>query len=260
MRFINCRRTVFLFAFLAILAFIPSFAKAQGEHSYATAEDVAIAFYKTGGVVPNFDRWIKQREPYIRTPWARMDEVYAQEMSRLQLAYRNFNPESDYLMVRTFVRLNTYKEAGPEGKMTYRLKATFSNAPDALYFPFDFLEERIIIMPNKIDVLMDSAITKAEYDFITEALPHSAKNSMIVRMKAKKGNVNQPYEIDGMQQWVLTADIASMEIWSKQGRLLWEYSAPWYISPNTLQLHNLYEEGPISNHSTGKVKPLKYED
>ena len=252
-------RPLFFFGAVLLLAFVmaPVSVEAQKRLKYSTTEDIAIAFYKTGGVVPNFDRWIKQREPYTITPWARMDEVYQAEMSRLQLAYKNYKPKDDYLMIRTFVRLDTAKETTEDGENIYKLNTVFLRAPDALYFPYDFLDERIVVMPDKLDVHMNSTITKEQYDYISEAIPHSAKNTMVVRLLAKDSNTKKPYQIDGMQQWVMTADIASLEVWSRQGRLLWEYTAPWYVSPHTKKLNNLFDDGPVMNPDAGEIKPLK---
>lgn len=249
--------SLFVVALIAALIIMPASSYAQKRLTFSTTEEIAIAFYKTGGVVPNFERWIKQRDPYINTPWARMEGVYNQELSRLQLAYRNFKPKDDYLLIRTFVRLITEKETDDEGKDIYKLKVVFIKAPDALYFPYDFLDERIMVMPDKLDIHMENIITKQQYDYISEAIPHSAKNTMIVRLLSKKADTKRPYMIDGMQQWLFTADIASLEIWSRQKRLLWEYTADWYISPHTTKLNDLYSKGPATNPDAGAIKPLK---
>ena len=258
MTFVKHNRFSLLLAVLiSALIAMPTLSQAQKRLKFSTTEDVAIAFYKTGGVVPNFERWIKQRDPYINTPWARMDGVYKQELSRLQLAYRNFKPKNDYLLIRTFVRLITEKETNDEGKEIYKLKTVFIKAPDALYFPYDFLDERIMVMPEKLDLHLENIITKQQYDYISEAIPHSAKNTMIIRLLSKKADIKRPYMIDGMQQWLFLADIASLEIWSRQSRLLWEFTAPWYVSPHTTRLNDLYSKGPATNPDAGAIKPLK---
>lgn len=259
MVFINKSAKPLLFVLLSAAILLTSTqTQAQKRQKYSSTEDIAIAFYKTGNVIPNFEKWIKQREPYTLTPWARMEGVYKQELSRLNLAYKNFDPKEDHLLIRTFVRLNPIKETDMEGNETYRLQMTFLRAPEAMYFPYDFLGERIVVMPHKLDLHMNSAITKAEYELISETVPHSAKNTMVVRLLAKEAKTKRPYEIDGMQQWLFTADVVSLEVWSKLGRLLWEYTAPWYVSPNTKKLNNLYDSGPLLNPDAGAIKPLEY--
>ena len=124
---------------LIFLISTPAISQISKRIKFATTEDIAIAFYKTGGIIPNFEKWIKERDPYRHTQWARRDEVFQQEMSRLQLAYKNYNPKEDFLLIRTFVRLDPSKTVDDEGNETYHLKTVFLEAPDALYFPYDFL-------------------------------------------------------------------------------------------------------------------------
>ncbi len=231
-------------------------AQAQKRLKFSTTEDIAIAFYKTGGKIPNFDRWIKEREPYSTTPWARRAAMLKQETSRLQLAYQNFKPNKDFITIRTFVNLAPQEQKNKAGEKTYTLPITFSGAPEALYFPYDFLDQRIVVMPSKMDKVMKAQITESDYRRITEALRTSAKNTMIVRLRTTESDFSKPYLIDGIPQWVLKTEIVSLEVWSKQGRLLWEYSAPWYISPNTTQLNNLFEKRPSGSGEKGAVKPL----
>jgi len=229
---------------------------AQNIIKFASSEDIAIAFYKSGGKIPNFERWVKETAPYNLTPWARRAEMMQQEKSRLQLAYRNFNPEKDFLNIRTFVLLKPEEQIDAKGQKTYSMTMTFSEAAEALYFPYEWLGERIVVMPHKLDKLMTTSLSAAQYDLIQRALPSSAKNTMIVQLRATEGDLSRPYDIDGLQQWVLKAEIVALEVWSKQGSLLWEYTAPWYVSPRTKKLNNLYNERPSGSVQKGAVKSL----
>lgn len=245
-----------LFCLSLLLSGFVSLAYAQNLLKFATSEDVAIAFYKSGGTVPNFERWIKETEPYNLTPWAGRAEMMQQEKSRLNLAYRNFDKDKDYLNIRTYVLLDPKEHIDEKGQKTYSMKMIFSEAPEALYFPYEWLGERIVIMPHKIDKLMHTSLTEAQYDFIMRALPSSAKNTMIVQLKATEGDLSRPYQIDGLPQWVLKAEVVSLEVWSKQGSLLWEHTASWYVSPRTKKLNNLYNDRPTGSAEKGAVKSL----
>ena len=244
------------FLLASLLAGFSISTHAQTRIKFSSTEDVAIAFYKTGNVVPNFESWIKARPPYNETPWARREMMMEQEKSRLQLAYKNFNPEEDFLVVRTSVGLDPQEHTDEKGVKTYTLPITFTEAPEALYFPYDFMNERIVIVPHKLDIIMNGNISSNQYELVKEAVRVSAKNTMIVRLKPIKADLSKPYKIDGMDQWALTAEVVSMEVWSQQGRLLWEYTAPWYVSPNTKKLNNLFEERPTGSNEIGAVKPL----
>lgn len=244
-----------LIAIMGISIFLPN-AYAQKRLKFSNTEDVAIAFYKTGDTIPNFERWIRESEPYKITPWANRETVMTEEKARLQLAYRNFNAEKDYLIIRTMVDAKPTATQQADGSQTYTLNAKFAQAPDALYFPYDFLGERIVVMPHKIDKFLDSALTKPQYDRLIDAGKKITDATMIVRLKATESDMSRPYDIDGLKQWVLKTEIVTLEIWNKAGQLLWEYSAPWYISPNTKALNNLYSDLPIQSPYQGSVKAL----
>lgn len=238
-----------------VLAF--SYAHAQKREKFSSAEDIAIAFYKSGRVVPNFKRWIEKRPPYKLTSPTRRPKVMEEEMLRLQTAYQQFNPSQDYLMIRTFVQLEPKENIDEEGVTSYELKMTFDKASEALYFPYEFLSERIVVMPAKLDKLMVSEINKYQYDMISEETRNSAVNMMVARLRVRKADLSRPYNIDGIEQWALTTDVVSLEVWSKQNRLLWEHSAPWYVSPHTKAINNLYDIRPSQSPSIGAIKPIQ---
>lgn len=229
---------------------------AQTRIKFSSTEDVAIAFYKTGKVVPNFESWIKAQPPYNATPWAKREMMMEQEKTRLQLAYKNFDPEEDFLVIRTYASVNPQEKVDEKGEKTHSLSMAFTEAPEALYFPYDFMEQRIVVVPHKIDVIMNSDISLSQYEMIKEAVRTSSTNTLIVRLKPMKADLSRPYKIDGMDQWALTAEVVSMEVWSEQERLLWEYTVPWYVSPNTKKLNNLFKDRPTSSREIGAVKPL----
>jgi hypothetical protein len=254
------KKYIFIMAIVSFASFlIVHNAKAQSRVKFTTTEDVAIAFYKTGGTIPNFENWVKKREPYSTTPWARREALMQTELTRLNNAYLNFNPKEDLLVIRTFVRMEPSETMDDEGLKTHHLNAEFMNAPDAMYFPYDFLDERFIVMPHKLDLIMKSKISESDYNSLKTNLPQSSRNTMIVKLRVTEADTNQPYMIDGLEQWVLKAEIATVEIWSPRRTLLWEYSAPWYLSPNTKVLNNLYEKGPIFSPEKGIIKPLPLE-
>lgn len=223
---------------------------------FSTTEDVAIAFYKTGGSMPNFERWIKERDPYKHTSAGRRPEVMAQEKARLKRAYNNFDPRVDQIIIRTIVDTKVNASQDEEENIKYNIDLQFSKAPEALYFPYDFIGERIVIMPNKLDLLMKSEIDQQQYIFLEDALRNAVQHTMIVRLVAKEADLSKPYKIDGLQQWVMKAEVVSLEVWNEAGSLLWEYTAPWYMSPDTMRLNNLYKKKPGFHTNSGGVKSL----
>ena len=235
-------------------------AQAQGRTKLATTEDVVMAFYKTGKIIPDFGKWVKKRDPYINTPWALRDKVYDKELLRLKSLYQNFDVEENFLAVGTKTKFKLTREKNSEDGYRYFLKAEFKAAPEAVYFPYDFMNERIVLMPYGIEKFLHLEITRGDYDYIRRDKLTQKNGMTVFRMKAHEADITQPYEIDGQAQWVLKTKIMAVEFWSKGGRLIFEYSRPDFITPETMDLQDLYtgqtpdEEVPLIQK--GIVKPV----
>ena len=104
------------------------------------------------------------------------------------------------------------------------------------------MEQRIALFPHKLDRAMTPDLTRAEYDLIRDGIRLSAKNTMIVRLRPRQADLTRPHKIDGLAQWVFTTDIVSLEIWDKRGNFLWEYNAPWYLTPQERKLQGLFQK------------------
>ena len=230
-------------------------ASAQTYNATST-EDVAIAFYKTGGVIPNFEEWIKENAPYINTPASRREEIFDAEMLRLQQAYLEFNPKDDFIIVRTTskIALEEIKDPLQKDPSTYQAKAVFTEAPDALYFPYDFRGERIVVMPYNLTKLMQDNITKSQYDYIKSKPRAKRSLSTVIRMVPAESDFTQPYKIDGIDQWVFKTRIASIEYWDSDNNLIWEHTSNWYTSKDIQAVKELYDIRPYGEKK-GNMKP-----
>ncbi len=218
-------------------------AQAQLNRNSTPTEQIALAFYKMGNAAPNWDSWIKTRPPYSITPWARREKIYNQEKVRLKRSYQRFNPERHFIIVHTKVKLKptVVQASSKDEKDAYKLPITFVSAPEASYFPYDFLDSRFILIPYHMQKIMNDDIEKHEYDFLRKlGVTPSKEFIMTAELRADKANIDKPLMIDGLEQWALYTDIVSLSIWNEDGLLLWEYSAPWYVSPNKKKINELY--------------------
>src|SRR5690606_1571101 len=115
------------------------------------AEQIVIAFYKTGGAIPNFKKWITGRDPYRTTPLALRPEVMEREMARLKNAYHSFDPADDLIIIRTnaVAKAAQYQDPEDPSAKTTVLEMRFP-AGDADYFPYDFMEDRFAVIPRDL--------------------------------------------------------------------------------------------------------------
>ena len=245
-----------LFSFTTIILILFSFsAQAQQDQKASTAEDVAIAFYKLGGITPKFTNWITEIDPYIHTPVARRPMVMEQERERLNKAYQNFRASEDFLIVLTKANLipTAHQERikDKEGKQEiikhYNLEIDFGQNVDLFYIPYEFAGQNFMVVPDKIQSLTHHTLHEFDYNRIRTNTTQKKAVPLILRLKPYDADIEKPYNVDGLDQWALKAEIVSMETWDRKGSLIWEYSAPWYVSPNSKKIKKLYQERKDDN-------------
>jgi len=228
--------------------------------TYSSGEDIAIAFYKTGDIAPNFTNWIENTAPYINTPWAKREDVMKKERGRVLERFNQYNPLESDLTIRTKVILEAQEvfEEIDENivETTYFLNISFLDNEDVMYFPYVHANQNYAVMPFGLEKITRTEINKPEYDFYIENLIPKRPYYLNIDMRANQAVTKRPIEMDGINQWVLKTNIASSEIWDQNDALIWEYTAPWYTSPELEKLQNIYDLKKDNNSSKGDIKPF----
>lgn len=222
----------------------------------STAEDIAIAFYKTGNVVPNFKSWIEGQEPYRSTPLGRRPKIMAEEISRLSQKYKNFEAQENLITIKTSAVLNTVKLQNKGSQNDYILNIKLSDANDVLYFPYQFLNQNIMVIPNNFKTAKSHIITEGQFSHIQSLIKDNERQTLIIKLQADKSDFKHPYMVDKLPQWSFKTNIASMEAWADNGTLLWEYTAPWHLSPQQQKMQKLYKKRSNQLNKSGIQKSL----
>ncbi len=251
---------VLLCAFLMPSVYNTADAQLRDRQKYVTEEDIAIAFFKAGNITPNIKSWIELNEPYKSTPWARRGLVMETETKRLQSKLREYDISKKDLRLRTFAKINleTKQMENERGVIIEKhyLNIDFLNNPDAFYFPYSYSNENYALMPFGLQEMMREEISKEEYEFYNDITNPNSKYSFILNLRAREAMTEHPIELDHNQLWVLKTNIASAELWSDKNNLIWEYTAPWYTSPQLKELQDIYDLKPRLSESIGNVKPF----
>jgi len=144
---------------VVVLSFVPVNVMAQAERiRLSTSEDIAIAFYRTANITPDFKKWIWQRKPYKLTPASQRPRVFEEEMARLQGTFQGFSKRRDRLTLRFPVDIKPTEQDG-----VYRMGMTLKGLDQAHYLSMSFLEEQIAIFPYGMDMVLNSQISEALY-------------------------------------------------------------------------------------------------
>lgn len=196
----------------------------------SSAEEVAIAFYRTGGVLPDFKSWIWGRAPYKYTPLARRAVVFEEEMTRLQRDYQLFNKRRDRLTVKVPVDLNPRQVSEKNGSSFYKMGLTFKGLRQAHYVTYQFMGENIALFPRGLDGKMDSKIDLVLYERLKGMNPQRSAPFIILILEGQKAQIDRPHNIDDLQQWVFETKLLNMTLYTQEGEALWDYVAPIDLS------------------------------
>lgn len=235
----SCRHFSWLFI-LCVLAAIPARAQAP---DIATPEQIAIAFYKTAGLRPNFSSWAKDSEEYSLTPVARRPRTEARLAGQLQESFLRFSPQNDLLNVATSAVVTLSEEPDPDDITQARYFLRWDlDSQNIDFFPYEYRDTVFALMPAGLPAFQSAPITPAQYTYIKERMGNARRQRIVLHMRAASADSTGPVRIFGEDAWVLTTDMAGVTLWDGQGALLWERSAGWYVSPQTQQLNELKQE------------------
>ncbi len=236
------RRPAFtLMLALFVVASLPAFAQMGVEPS--TGEDVAIAFFKTAGTNPDFDKWAREGKAFKTVAPAKANDFLFDEKQRLMKLWRKYDNDDPIIDISANVYIDLKSTLNEDGEQLYWMYITFGN-DSAIYFPFEYLEYKIAVIPQMIETLTIQQIQKEQFSLMYEEFKGklSGEGNLSLQLKPIKAYIHQPYKIDGMDQWALLTDVATMSIKSHHTSApFWTYSAQWYTSPVTEQLNDLYK-------------------
>ncbi|MBN8520507.1 MAG: hypothetical protein J0L77_01230 [Alphaproteobacteria bacterium] len=211
-----------------LLCLIPAGAIANiGKIQASSAEDVALLFYRMANARPSFDLWIKETEPYSVTALARRDEVYASQMARLVQAWQKLDPATSVITLVTpaIGKVEITSSADSKTPPVSVLNIRFAHGL-ADYFPYDFREERFVVIPTKLKERMNPVLTPDLAKNLQAALGTGKNLRLVMTLKPLRSDISGVQDIDGIPSWLMSADIASLSLWTPAGSLVWEYVSP----------------------------------
>ncbi len=224
---------------LALLIFAANPALAQSETS--SAEDVLIAFFKTGNTQPNYEKLATSSKDYRLTPIARQKTFIAKEKQRLMAAYRNYNPLTDLISIRTRAFVTLHTAVHEDKTVTHSMTISFGK-DDSLFFPFTYGDYNIAIVPQKMDSSFEQNLADNQYELFKNELgkDQTGPVALFIQLRPTKAYLDEPLTMGGLDQWALVSDVAGIIMTDSKGGRLWTYSAPWYVSPMTRELRDMY--------------------
>ena len=210
-------RILSLFVMIACLLPAPGGAQTLQE---ASAEDVAIAFYKTAGLTPKYSELIPRVSPYRDTPQARRTRVLEAEKYRLAAKWRDFKPGRSALVIRTPATLTLYGGEAGGALRGYGLKL---GEGEADYFLYEYAGHRFALIPlaasDKLKGPLDADAAAGLEALLNGRVFRASAVLRLVPVDAKTGF--RVRAADGELYWPLGARIAGVTLYDR-GEMLWE--------------------------------------
>lgn len=222
---------------MMMAAILPAYAAEK----LSSNEDVAIAFFKTGGVTPDFTKWALKSDKHATVPKPREAEYLAKEIRRTRELWENYDPEKDTITLKTMVDVKLATEIDEKGLPHHSMTLSFEKGA-ADYFPFKFQDYIIAVVPQKLNQLLAQSLPPEQFSLFQTEFDNkwSGRGLLYFELKPVKADMSRPYEMDGHEQWMLVADVASLSLKNPRGSALWNYSAPWHITPTTRGVRDMY--------------------
>lgn len=234
---------LFCFFLFPLAICLPSLA----QNKEVSESDKAIfAFFKLASLTPDYDQWIRNSEKYITSaedPTLQRD-IYEIESLRLKWGFGTYNPEQDFIKIRTPVKLALNTARKPQ--LAFIFPGNISGSVP--YFPFPYGNEAVALIVGDLENFMRIDLSPEEFEKISSLIaPGQAYDAQLsLRVRPVSADGATPLKLDGMDQWLLMGETGYLEIlYAPQGQsetALWAYTAPWYLSDTEKNLLPLLEK------------------
>lgn len=208
-------------------------------------EQGVLAYYKITGRKNDFEQKIKATDTFEQMPNEAAQQYLSEELLRLQWGLGTFNPEKDFLTIKTTILTSIIEN---EGKFYLASNFPGRSALDPPYFPYNMFDIWVALMLRDIDKYMLIEISQEQKDRIAGYLPSDKDQHEValnITYRVSSGDP-EPIIIDGVEQHMMLGDIAKLEIilpvfHQSQDQVLWGYTADWYLSSDEQDLLKILE-------------------
>ena len=248
MKFIKFFKLSFalLIFFTASFLAAPPIQASQNALAPSSAEDVAIAFYKTAGTRPDFKQWAKKTDEFKTKSVTETQNYIEKENQRLLKKWIQFDNTDSIININFSAKavIKALPLENPESSPIYNFHIIIPDAQKT-YFPYVFQEIPIAVIAQDFEQLLNHKIEETQSLFILENMSINREEpvNINISIKPQKSYTDKPERINGIDQWILMGQITSMRVVAtKSSETLLYYGAPWYTSPAGKELQNVYNK------------------
>lgn len=221
---------------LAFLCFPALKARAAVEESPPL--DIVFSFYKKIGVAPDFEEWVKKTKDYMDASPVFKPEFLQREAGILQNAFNDFDPkedlitvsgEADIILLYDPNRKSGYLDIKPQEKLNQDM------------ISYQYGEDFFALIPTDLGDLLSFQIDENAHEKLKPAARTRRNLTLAVQFYIHQADGTEPLMMEEKPHWLLDARVVSISLLDRRDTLLWQYAAPWYITPTTKDLKALHQ-------------------
>lgn len=217
---------------------------------YTESEKVGFAFYQLANLTPDFSRWSEDFGIAEELP-AQADPT---DDTRLDRGFHNYHPDEDLISIKIPVTLTTADVDSKNTKLTRAgivkvATLRMEKLPD-FYFPFQISDLSVAIIPQEVESFTQVWLTPAQFINLMNktGMPKNWRGDVNVKldveflMRPLSVDVKKPVVMQGQDMWMMLSEVATMVLWAPgKKKIIWEYTAPWYVTDESKALLDLYK-------------------
>lgn len=215
----------------------------------STAYEIGYAFYKLAGSRPDFNRWVERSEAYQMARLSDRPQMLVDEGLRMRQDFKNFDPATDFLVIKTDVTVHIPTDMELKAKRAPRPYLTIQFEDDSRmpYFPFEVAGQWIAVGVGDLKSYQVTPLTDRQTADMRQMLNHgpykgTTKLEMVLKLRPVSVDAAKPLLLDGQNQWMMMTEVAELSLWGKGDKFIWERHAETYESPTQKELGGLFRE------------------
>lgn len=233
----NYRITCFLLSCIAVFVFLLPKAEASDFYSKVTPkEEVALLFYKLLKTEPDFDTLAKESDWYKEAKKDDKPSILRKRSGQLQEKYYNDPLSGSIITLTGIVNVRSGKKYDQDG-----LFVDFLNN-ETPYFPFQFKEMSIALIPDGIENFMFIPMEKLDAKYVEHQTIDSHEAILFMEIRPWAANSDNIEMLDDHPFFLMLGSIARFVLYNKQREQIWYYKADWYTTSSENVLRRLYRK------------------
>lgn len=220
------------------------------EDTYTESEKVGFAFCKIADIKPNFSLWGRELERETVLP----SKADPNDDTRLDRGFHNYQPDEDLIHIQMPVTLTTADADRTNTKFAragiVKIATLSLDKLPSFYFPFQVAEISVAMIPQEVESFTRVPLTAEQYINLMNRIgmpKHwsgdiDSKLSIEFLMRPVSVDTKKPVRLQGEDMWMMLAEVATMALWTPdKKKIIWEYTAPWYVTNESKALLDLYK-------------------